>query len=415
LVALRGLAGTGKTTLIPALVKAFTDVGHTVHVGTPTHRAAMILRRKGVDAATIHHLALTPYFTAAYAEACAWLGTSVPVADGSACTHAAPGPHAPPALIVQRLIALGDGRRPESLYGLRGAYPAQKLLESVGIRGSDHLVGFGPKPKGHAVLIVDEASMVGQRLLGLCREVFAQIILVGDPGQLPPVQDAPSLGTVPGVTLRQVHRQAAGSPILQLAYAAREGFPFWARDLSPFAPQVQAFDRLPAEAFRTAPLIVWRNSTRVACTRKIRAALGYPPAELMVGEPLVCRASDPAARLGGFYNNAMFHVVKIGAERDAILVDEVSGEERQTAVHVEELDGANVAPEAVAFRFGYCLTAHTAQGGEWPCVAISMPDVRAYAGWQRRCGQPVGLERWAYTAITRAAEGVALLTRHDFA
>jgi hypothetical protein len=53
LVALRGLAGTGKTTLVPPLRAALTTATRAVQVGTPTHRAAMILRHKGVmDAAT---------------------------------------------------------------------------------------------------------------------------------------------------------------------------------------------------------------------------------------------------------------------------------------------------------------------------------------------------------------------------
>ena len=63
-MALRGLAGTGKTTLIPAMREALSTDARPVLVGTPTHRAAMILRRKGVtDAATVHSLCLTPYFT----------------------------------------------------------------------------------------------------------------------------------------------------------------------------------------------------------------------------------------------------------------------------------------------------------------------------------------------------------------
>ena len=67
LVALRGLAGTGKTTLIPPLRNALHTSTRQVFVGTPTHRAAMILRAKGIpDAGTVHSLCMTPYFTAEY-------------------------------------------------------------------------------------------------------------------------------------------------------------------------------------------------------------------------------------------------------------------------------------------------------------------------------------------------------------
>jgi hypothetical protein len=77
-VALRGYAGTGKTTLIPVLQTALEDVGLPVAIGSPTHRAAMVLKRKGIaSATTLHRLALTPYFTKDYAHASRWLGEVV--------------------------------------------------------------------------------------------------------------------------------------------------------------------------------------------------------------------------------------------------------------------------------------------------------------------------------------------------
>jgi hypothetical protein len=75
LVALRGLAGTGKTSLIPPLVAALRTDTCSVLIGAPTHRAAHILRQKGlVDAATVHSLCTTAYFTPEYADAVRWLG-----------------------------------------------------------------------------------------------------------------------------------------------------------------------------------------------------------------------------------------------------------------------------------------------------------------------------------------------------
>src|SRR5262245_49989809 len=78
LVAVRGLAGTGKTSIIPHLREALKTRDIQTCVGSPTHRAAMILRRKGIDAETVHSLALTPYFRADYRRAMAWLGEDVP-------------------------------------------------------------------------------------------------------------------------------------------------------------------------------------------------------------------------------------------------------------------------------------------------------------------------------------------------
>jgi exodeoxyribonuclease-5 len=290
------------------------------------------------------------------------------------------------------------------------------VLASIGIHARHHIVGFGPKQSGAGVLILDEASMVGYALLALCRKVFRQIVLVGDPGQLPPVQDVAVLDTVGGVQLSEIHRQAADSPLLRLAYRAREGYPFWHHGLAAYGPAAAECPAVPASVFLDAPLITWKNATRLACTRLIREALGYPPDRLVVGEPLVCRSTDQATRVDGFYNNALFRVVKIAPydTREVTLRDELTGEERFALVHLEDLDGDNIELDAIPFRFGYCLTAHTAQGGEWPTVYVSKPDLVRYAGfcWQR--GRLDDLARWCYTVVTRARESLGLLTQHCF-
>jgi exodeoxyribonuclease-5 len=378
----------------------------------------MILRRKGVaDADTIHALALAPYFTPEYAAAVRWLGgyAASPLEEDDAGREAG-GPLDAPPLVLERLAALGDPQMPAELYALQEAYAAPAILASIGIHGRHHLIGFGPRRGGKGVLIIDEASLVGHQVLTWCQQAFRQVVLVGDPGQLPPVQDVAVLDSVEGVQLTAIHRQAADSPLLRLAYRARAGYPFWRHGLAAYAPAAAEHRAVPAHVFLEAPLITWRNRTRLACTRMIREALGYPSDQLVVGEPLVCRSTDPAARVDGLYNNALFRVAKTAPydTREVTLVDDLTGEERVALVHLEELDGDNVELDAVPFRFGYCLTAHTAQGGEWPTVYLSGPDLKAYA-WQ--CGRQDRLDdlaRWAYTAVTRAKEGLGLLTQHTF-
>lgn len=53
------------------------------------------------------------------------------------------------------------------------------------------------------------------------------------------------------------------------------------------------------------------------------------------------------------------------------------------------------------FDWGYVLTCHKAQGSEWPHVTI-IDDSRAFRD---------DADRWLYTAITRASEGLHLLLR----
>src|SRR5262249_26633440 len=153
-----------------------------------------------------------------------------------------------------------------TLHGLQDQYEAPKILASIGLHGRHYLIGFGPKPHAGDVLIIDEASMVGQQLLQLCTRAFRHVVLVGDPGQLPPVQDVAVLDSVPGVQLTEIHRQVANSPLIQLAYRAREGHPFWRHGLAWYAPAARSVQEVPASAFLEAPLITWRNRTRIGCT-----------------------------------------------------------------------------------------------------------------------------------------------------
>jgi hypothetical protein len=60
------------------------------------------------------------------------------------------------------------------------------------------------------------------------------------------------------------------------------------------------------------------------------------------------------------------------------------------------------------------LTTHTAQGGEWPLVAIALPDLLMKARTAERFGGLEELKQWTYTAITRAKERLLFLTQYTF-
>jgi exodeoxyribonuclease V len=413
LVALRGLAGTGKTSLIPALRRALADHDKGTVVGSPTHRAAMILRKKGIlDADTVHAHALMPRFTPDYTRCLEWLGEEVEY-------HPDTAPHGDveglPYLVHAAVTPTLDKGR--DLPRRRGRYSAKKLLASLGIHGKNYFAGFTPKA-GVGVLIIDEASMVGKALLEMCQQAYRQIILIGDPGQLPPVKDEAVLPTVPGTDLTEIHRQASDSPILQLAYRARQGEPFWRGPLRQFddrSGDVLSCAGARARDFLDAPLLVWRNVTRLECTHAIREALGFVRQQVAVGEPLVCRATSQEDRADGFYNNGLYRVIEVDPDDNRFLtIEDALGNAMMVYAHMEELDGEGIPPRAVPFRFGYALTAHTAQGGEWPLVYISMADLLKYAAASARARRTDEIAQWAYTAITRAKTTLCFLTRHAF-
>jgi exodeoxyribonuclease-5 len=147
--ALRGLAGTGKTSLLAVLHETL----ERPPVLTPTGRAAAVLRRKGVPATTIH------------------------------------------AAIYQVL----------------------KTAEGV------KWVLRKPPEERYPLAIVDEASMVNDTTLRDLCTIYTRVILVGDQGQLPPIEGRSPLAESRGFTLTTVLRQALDSGVIRTALALRGG------------------------------------------------------------------------------------------------------------------------------------------------------------------------------------------------
>lgn len=418
-VAITGLAGTGKSYLIGSLRAAIeAALQHRVDIGAPTHRAAMVLRMKGVrDAETIHHLALEPLYDDDYTEA---LQMVLPRDNPRALPYTDETPMGLLWLARQEWDAQTPWPGEARLQERAQRYGAEKALRSVGITAKGHVVGYGPRVQPGSTVLCDEASMVGQELLTLCREAYSQVVLIGDPGQLPPVNDVPALSLVPGRQLLEIHRQGASSTILPLAYAAREGTVNWYGNLRGSLPDVVRILAHDIVTAQQVPLLVWSNKARLSATTAMRKVLGYHPQDglLRPGEPLVCRNTHAEDRLDGYYNNGFFRIVAVDPLNprwiQVISEDEEEVLPMWVQVHMEELDGPYVEPKAVLFRFGYALTAHMAQGGEWPVVAVDMTDLLAHRATHLREGNKEEPARWQYTCLTRAKRQVLLLSHRVF-
>jgi len=94
------------------------------------------------------------------------------------------------------------------------------------------------------MIIVDEASMVDEKLWNDLLAFGKRVVAVGDHGQLPPVQGQFSLMRSPDLTLTRIHRQAARNPILRFSEAVRNtGRLKNVRDV----PEIRFLDRHSAE------------------------------------------------------------------------------------------------------------------------------------------------------------------------
>jgi exodeoxyribonuclease-5 len=228
------------------------------------------------------------------------------------------------------------------------------------------------------------------------------------------------------VFLEEVHRQAMDSPILRLATMAREGkrleFGTWDAGEAGRARVLPMTGKTAAAAYRPfTQTICGTHRVRYACTAKIRALRGFEGELPQPGELIMCKKNNrdinlfnglqgkllaeprPYERFAGddeSYTPLVHFDVQMDDHRLPLL---------DLLVHpwmFWKHDGGEVErPRARKtiewFDFGYVLTAHSAQGSEWPNVTV-IDDSGAFREDRHR---------WAYTAITRASESMTFLRR----
>jgi exodeoxyribonuclease-5 len=388
---LRGYAGTGKTYLVSRLVEQLLEEDCTVTVCAPTHKAVQVLSDELGDA---------------------------PVQ-------------------MQTL---------HSFLGLR-LQPTQE--------GDYELVAEEERDFTEGVVIVDEASMIGREEWAHIEDApfWVQWLFVGDPAQLPPVNEDPSPALdVPGPTLETVHRQAADNPILELATNIRTGAEgrfgstfengkgvAVTRNRDEFLDSIlRAFD---AEAFAEdathARVLAYRNKTVRRYNREIRAKrYGADADRFAEGEWLVGTETwfhDGVQRLT---NSEEVRVKKVAV--DTFEADNQSewrvwelkvctpGRGRTRTIQVLHEDEFERYENALDRRrekaqddpakwdrffelreqfarvdYAYATTVHRAQGSTYDTVFVDHRDLRVCRGEEQ--------DALLYVAVTRPARRLALL------
>lgn len=433
-LAILGRAGTGKTRLLADLVGALAEAGveplvpederrsgnrRSVAILAPTNKAAFVLRTRGVPATTVHRVLYTPLYHPDYERLADWLA----------------GKAERPKL---------EGVEDEVLDRAAASFAVHKsipgALASAGLRGSDFIKGWKRRDAPLDIGLVDEASMLDAQMLADLEELFGFLLLFGDPAQLPPpmAQGGMVFDAMPDKNLLRldaVHRQAEGSPILDLAHALNDPavdfarFEAMLRRAAGQDDRVRIAERADCDAMATAPILVWRNVTRVRLIHAFRTAHDAPEATLLPGEPLVCdglelparhrkRRGDLEAR--GLVKGAQVVYLGPGRKPGFSRLHVVGAENpRVTAATIIRLEAPDREEPAIAaaarmgatFVHGAAVTIHKAQGSQWPEVQVFAPDLFAAA----RSGRvEAGLELWrrlAYVAITRAEHRLIWVTR----
>lgn len=237
------------------------------------------------------------------------------------------------------------------------------------------------------LIIVDESSMIGETVDEDMRKYGVPIIYVGDPFQLPPVNDGESVIAEPDYCLSRIHRQAQGSPIVVLADRVRRGLPL------PY-DGVNVVDQceLTDEALREFDVVLCHTNAR---RRVLNTRLRPFEGPVAPGD-LVCSFKNHYEQ--GVFNGEVGRVTRVRTQR----VWEADFGNGPVWFHNVMMLGPDDAPHDPRFKgsqvfdFGYALTVHKAQGSQFDSVLV----------WQERSFD----DRLTYTAITRAVKkGVVAL------
>lgn len=267
------------------------------------------------------------------------------------------------------------------------------------------------------LIVVDEASMVTEELWRDLVSLNVPIIAIGDHGQLPPVGSSFNLVQDPKIRLEQIHRQAAGNPILTLAQEARTSGRIepgkYGKGIEKLSYANDDGDRIRditeelLSSKKDVLILCGRNTTRQKLNTAARATLGFETGEPEGGDKVVCLKNSYAVAGEPLYNGMIGRIERLTEEGPHWYDATVSfpGEERTFSgiisrhqfgkdTVLDKVEGISPKQIGERFDFGYALTVHKAQGSQADTVLLFEERFQKMSDddWKR----------WLYTAVTRA-------------
>ena len=344
-----GYAGTGKTTLARHIAD---DIDGDVLFAAFTGKAAMVLRARGArGASTIHSLIYRPR------------GEDIAEDEETGKSQVVP------------------------LFTLNRSSPVSKA----------------------ALIVIDECSMVDEELGRDLMSFGTPILVLGDPGQLPPVSGGGFFtDEEPDFLLEEIHRQARDNPIVELAAKVRAGETL---DYGTFGESkvISKRDVVQSEVLAADQVLVGTNRTRRRYNQRLRELEGFEGMLPAAGDKLVALRNDQTK---GLLNGSLWRVTSAGRSSKPFMQLLVKSDDEgldRASVKIKVLKAAFEFPEIEVpwqqkrryddFDYGYALTTHKAQGSQWNDVFLFD---ESFAFREHR-------ERWLYTAVTRAAERITIV------
>lgn len=328
------------------------------------------------------------------------------------------------------LLTAPTGRAAKRLSESTGL-PASTIHRLLGWDGHN---GFG-KDQDHPLtgklMIIDEFSMVD---IWLAHHLFKaipddmQILLVGDEDQLPSVgpgqvlTDLLASEVVPSVALDEVYRQKEGSKIIQLAHEIKHHtfeksllkndkdfsfIPCREKDLVHAVTQIfqKAIDKgMDARDIQVlAP--IYRSQSGITQMNKKLQELINPPGEkkrevqfhdtvFRIGDKVLQLVNQPE---DGVYNGDIGEIVAIFKPK------ENKEQTEQIVVSFDEKEVVYERPDYGNLMHAYCISIHKSQGSEFPNVIL--PVAYSYTRMLKK--------NLLYTAITRSKRTLIICGEAD--
>ena len=289
------------------------------------------------------------------------------------------------------------------------------LIYSPIVNDREEIVGWKRKDKiEYSLLIIDEASMVDLPIWNHLLSYGVPIIVVGDHGQLPPINGNFNLMQDPQLKLTQIHRQARENPIIGLSIQAREHGMVRGGEYSKKVKKITTDDmdyhNLMTETLSNYTydtlILCGYNRTRQKLNQHIRSILGFESSTPQKGDRVICLRNNHKKQI---FNGMLGTIESIESTESSWYMAEIAmdGETNLYRGLISASQFETATPhnfgaerrkfmEGDLFDFGYAMTVHKAQGSQAKKVIL----------FEERFSKMSDDEwkRWLYTAVTRAQE-----------
>ncbi len=406
---LQGAAGSGKSACLTSVTESIQ--GRICYLA-PTAKSAMVMRAKGcLDPRTIHSVCYKPKGMTGSKEQTKQLHRLTELSTGDTRAQSIRAALLP--LLSKELSALQDLHGKKTLevkaQGKEAPDPPKRLFAlQKALRDNlstpQDLIDSSPlfdlrddsSARESALIVIDEISMVSDRVFQDILSLGVPILAQGDKHQLPPVKAQSFFSDKPAdFELQEIHRQAKDSPILMLATMAREG-----KTIIPgtYGNCIVTRESLQDEAMAADQILVGTHKTRWRVNDLCRKLKGYESEWPEVGERLICCHNDNKLNILNGEQYIATSVKELTSELKIGLEDYEGNDRMPMYAHKDYFKKLKPNPflkqKRACLDWAYSTTVHASQGSQYPNVYV-IDESNKFGGDARR---------HRYTAFTRASD-----------